>query len=75
MSVVYGKHRGVEAGDGRQPHRRHLEHVLDRDAPLERRHRARARRRRRSTVRNITSASADGETTFGATPPLISPTV
>jgi hypothetical protein len=27
------------------------------------------------TVRNITSASADGDTTFGATPPPISPTV
>ena len=27
------------------------------------------------TVRNMTSASADGETTFGATPPLIRPTV
>ncbi len=26
-------------------------------------------------VLNITSASADGETTFGATPPLIRPTV
>ena len=27
------------------------------------------------TVRNITSASADGDTTFGATPPAISPIV
>ena len=27
-----GKHRGVEARHGRQPHRRHLEDVLDRDA-------------------------------------------
>ena len=27
------------------------------------------------TVRNISSASAEGETTFGATPPAMSPTV
>ena len=27
------------------------------------------------TVLNMTSASADGDTTFGATPPLIRPTV
>ena len=39
MSVVYGKHRGVESGHGLHPHRRHLEDVLDRHAPLERRHR------------------------------------
>ena len=27
------------------------------------------------TVRNMSSASADGEITFGATPPLMSPTL
>ena len=75
MSVVYGKHRRVEARHGLQPDRRHLEHVLDRDAPLERRRPPAAPPPHRSTVRNITSASADGDTTFGATPPLIRPTV
>ena len=75
MSVVYGKTARVESGHRGQTNGRHFEHVLDLHATA----RAAAIARRITspslTVRNITSASADGETTFGATPPLMSPTV
>ena len=75
MSVVYGKHHRLVAGHRRQMHRRRFEHVLDLHARFERPHGARGSPSPSLTVRNITSASADGETTLGATPPEINPTV
>ena len=64
---------GLEAGDGVQADRRDLEHVLDRDALAQWRQ-ALDDVRPGPTVRNRTSASAEGEITFGATPPEIRPT-
>ena len=63
------EHRGLEAGHGGQLDRRHVEDRRPRHEVPEPVERGPERRQTRPTVRNITSASACGGMTFGATPP------
>jgi len=67
MSVGLRKHGGVVAGHRDQLRMRDLKDLLDRDKPLKGTTALRTAAAS-PTVRNITSASADGDTTFGASP-------
>ena len=73
MSVVYGNTAVVESWHRGQMDGRYLEDMLDPDLRLRAGLIASRMRLPSLTVRNITSASADGEMTFGATPPPMSP--
>ena len=74
-SVVYGNVASLEPRHGVHPHGRNVEHVLDRHEALHDVQALRAPAAPSPTMRNISSAEACGDTTFGATPPSMSPTV
>ena len=74
ISVRVRKHRCVESVDGGHLYRWNFQNVLDGHQRLERGH-CRANVGGIGNRRNITSASAAGDTTFAATPPAMSPTV
>ena len=73
MSVVNGKLRDGMPGHGVQPDGRHAQDFLDLDTSGSSAFTAARTSSASPTIRNITSAEACGGTTFGATPPSMSP--